>query len=159
MFKCLDCGHIFEEGEQKTHYENRDAFFGASAHEVFSCCPVCNGSYKKADRCILCDKIHFSDDLVNGVCKDCAEKSVTYDSALEYLLTRDELKDFCYYFLKQKEKGTNEDEVKNEAKQWFKRQVLEDKIFEREDFLSKVKEYILWEDCEWTKYLSKEVNK
>ena len=41
MFKCKDCGAIFEEPEEIRDY--RGEFWGFPAYETVSCCPCCGG--------------------------------------------------------------------------------------------------------------------
>ena len=48
MYKCEDCGHIFEE--PKKYYEDRTpccAFEGGTFIEEFLGCPLCEGAYRE----------------------------------------------------------------------------------------------------------------
>jgi predicted nucleic acid-binding Zn-ribbon protein len=47
MYKCADCGHIFEEGEQAIWYEDRGEFWGVPCRERMTGCPVCHGAYEE----------------------------------------------------------------------------------------------------------------
>jgi hypothetical protein len=47
IYKCVDCGHIFEEGEQAVWYEDRGEFWGVPCSERMTGCPICNGDYEE----------------------------------------------------------------------------------------------------------------
>lgn len=64
-YKCLECGHIFDEGEQ--WYEDR----GAPYRELMSGCPMCYGDYAPTERCEICGSEHLPDELCNGICEEC----------------------------------------------------------------------------------------
>lgn len=88
MYKCLDCGHIFEQGEQVNWKEDRGEFWGSSCGEKISGCPICKGDYEETKRCEICGSEHLADDLISGVCEDCFEKhsqdvNVCYQSSKE----------------------------------------------------------------------------
>ena len=58
-YKCLECGHIFEEGEQKSWYEPHG--------ELWDGCPICNGQYEEARSCQVCGGVFLEEEL-NGAC-------------------------------------------------------------------------------------------
>lgn len=62
-YKCLNCGHIFEEGEQRHWTE--------SYGEEMSGCPLCGGSYNGTVKCFICGSEHLEDELNGGVCEEC----------------------------------------------------------------------------------------
>jgi hypothetical protein len=68
---CLDCGHIFEEGEEARWSESRGEFWGVASYENMSGCPKCKGNYAKASSCKKCGSAHLEDELNGGVCDDC----------------------------------------------------------------------------------------
>ena len=73
-FKCLSCGHIFEEGEQAVWEEHHPYGMGY-ATEKFSGCPVCNGSYEETTQCKICGGEFLYDELNGGcVCDECVEE-------------------------------------------------------------------------------------
>lgn len=72
-YKCLDCGNIFESGEEKSWRESRGEYFGFPCCEEMSGCPVCGGSYKKTTQCEICGSEHFKDELSGGVCDECID--------------------------------------------------------------------------------------
>ena len=71
---CLDCGHIFEEGEQSTWSESRGEYWGSPCYETMSGCPLCNGDYEEAVECEICGSSHLKDELNGGICDECIEK-------------------------------------------------------------------------------------
>lgn len=81
MLKCLECGHLFEVGEEKTYTEYMGECHGASAYETFKVCPVCGGDFEETKACAICGAEHFEDDLQGGVCADCLT-DVTLDDCL-----------------------------------------------------------------------------
>ena len=66
FYKCLECGHIFEEGEQKTWKEPHG--------EILCGCPCCDGGFKETHSCIICGSQNFLEDMTSGVCEECFEK-------------------------------------------------------------------------------------
>jgi hypothetical protein len=47
MFKCTECGYIFEEGEEAVWYEDRGEYWGVPCRERMTGCPVCHGDYEE----------------------------------------------------------------------------------------------------------------
>lgn len=83
MYKCLGCGHIFEEPKQ--YSEDRTpggACEGGSFIEHYTGCPVCSGAYEEAKQCEICGEYFTSDELtdtteyINGGCGDCCEQCI-----------------------------------------------------------------------------------
>lgn len=73
-YKCLDCGHIFEEGEQARWSEGRGEFWGSPCSEEMTGCPLCKGDYEKTFRCAVCGSEHLEDELSGGVCNECIDE-------------------------------------------------------------------------------------
>ena len=73
-YKCLECGHIFEEGEQARRRERRGEFWGAPCLEEMSGCPLCHGDYEKTKPCKICGSEHLEDELNGGVCDECIDE-------------------------------------------------------------------------------------
>ena len=71
-YKCLDCGHIFEEGEEGHRYENGECW-GAPYSQKIACCPLCEGEYEETVPCDICGSEHLKDELISGVCEECIE--------------------------------------------------------------------------------------
>ena len=72
-YKCLDCGHIFEDGEEAHWREGRGEFWGFSCSEEMTGCPLCHGDYKETTPCAVCGAEHLEDELFGGVCEECID--------------------------------------------------------------------------------------
>lgn len=70
-YKCVECGHIFESGEESVWSEDRGEFWGIPCSESVSGCPVCHGEYEEVTPCRICGKLHFEDELFGDVCENC----------------------------------------------------------------------------------------
>ena len=84
MFKCCDCGHLFEEGEQAIWYENQGECHGRIAMEKFDGCPICKGDYEEVHQCQECEEWHTEDELYSGLCEKCLRETINYDTFFEY---------------------------------------------------------------------------
>ena len=82
MFKCCECGNLFEEGEQAT-WEERHGL-DSPPYEKFSGCPVCKGDYEEVYQCKECGDWHADDELYDGWCEDCLRETINYDTFFEY---------------------------------------------------------------------------
>ena len=69
MYRCENCGHLFEEGEQAV-WEERHGF-DAPPYEKWSGCPLCHGDYEETKPCKKCGAEHTDDELIEGVCEEC----------------------------------------------------------------------------------------
>ena len=74
FYKCIDCGHIFEEGEQATIQDDRGEFWGMPCSETLYVCPICHGDYEEARRCAVCESLFTDEEMNGGVCADCVDK-------------------------------------------------------------------------------------
>ena len=78
MYRCLECGHLFEDGEEAVVREDRGEFCGFPCFEELSVCPICHGVYAETVRCQVCDSEHLDEELVDGVvCKNCLQEKST----------------------------------------------------------------------------------
>ena len=84
MFKCCECGHLFEEGEQAIWYENQGECHGRIAMEKFGGCPICKGDYEEVHQCKECGDWHTEDELYEGWCEKCLRETISYDTFFEY---------------------------------------------------------------------------
>ena len=76
MYRCCECGHLFEEGEQAVWTE---------AHgEKWSGCPICRGGYDEVIQCKECGDWHTDDELYEGWCEKCLRETINYNTFLEY---------------------------------------------------------------------------
>ena len=76
MFKCCECGHLFEEGEQARWTEEHG--------EKWDGCPLCRGGYEEVHQCKECDEWHTEDELYEGWCEKCLRETINYDTFFEY---------------------------------------------------------------------------
>ena len=71
MYKCLECGHIFDYGEEKIIREDCGEFWGHIVYEDISVCPFCGGEYEETVRCVVCGSEHLEEELCGDVCEEC----------------------------------------------------------------------------------------
>ena len=69
MFKCCECGYVFED--PKSWEEDRGEFWGVRCTETMYGCPKCCGDYEEAYECKECGEWHFRDELTDGYCDNC----------------------------------------------------------------------------------------
>lgn len=72
MFKCDECGHLFEEGEQARWDEDRGELWGGICREEMSGCPLCLSSYSEAIPCKICGKYYSEGE--EDYCPDCQDE-------------------------------------------------------------------------------------
>ncbi len=82
MYRCCECGNLFEEGEQAVWEESHGLDY--PPYEKWSGCPVCKGSYEVVYQCAGCGDWHTEDELYNGWCESCLRDSIDYDTFFEY---------------------------------------------------------------------------
>lgn len=74
MYKCKNCGHCFNEGEEKTRHERHNDYYT----ETISVCPVCRSD--EIEMCVYCKccEDEFLKDELNrhGICKRCVENFI-----------------------------------------------------------------------------------
>ena len=73
-YKCYECGHIFDEGEQKTFEELCGEYCGRNCYKTLEGCPMCLGAFEKTVPCEICESEHLDEELIAGVCKECIDK-------------------------------------------------------------------------------------
>jgi hypothetical protein len=88
-YKCLACGHIFDEGEEARWTENVGEYWGTPAMERMTGCPLCRGDYERTTPCEICGSEHLDDELVGGVCDECLE-DCRYDINICYEIGKSE---------------------------------------------------------------------
>jgi hypothetical protein len=71
-YKCLSCGHIFEEGEQ-SYYEDKHGLENPPFERVV-CCPICGGVYEETERCKICGCECLEEELNSEICDVCVDK-------------------------------------------------------------------------------------
>ena len=82
MYKCENCGHLFEEGEQAV-WEERHGL-DTPPYEKFSGCPICKSGYEEVHQCKECGDWHTEDELHDGWCEKCLRETINYDTFFEY---------------------------------------------------------------------------
>ena len=82
MYKCCECGHLFEEGEQAV-WEERHGL-DTPPYEKWSGCPICKGDYEEVHQCKECGDWNYEDELCDGWCKKCLRETINYDTFFEY---------------------------------------------------------------------------
>ena len=142
-FKCLDCGHIFEEGEQSRWEEHHPYGMGYAA-ESFSGCPICNGDFEETKQCEICGGEFLEDELNGGcVCDDCVEEykrdletcyaiaettekqEIKINALLASLFDVDEIETILYHYLKTK-RDIDCSKFVNQDKDWFADRLVEE---------------------------------
>ena len=84
MYRCKNCGNLFEEGEQAVWYENQGECHGVTAMERFSGCPICHEDYEEVHQCKECGDWHSEDELYDGWCEKCLRETINYDTFFDY---------------------------------------------------------------------------
>ncbi len=85
MFKCHDCGHIFDECEAETRNEYHSEVPGG-AYERFMCCPCCESDeIEETRRCKNCEGEFLPDELIGGYyCEECLKASLTAENFIAF---------------------------------------------------------------------------
>lgn len=105
-YKCLDCGHIFEEGEWHIHTEHYD--YGSRGFDKrMYVCPLCKGNFEETTPCVICGSEHLIEELNDGICEECTvNASFNIDDCFEvgaYDLQKIEINGFLAEMFKDKE--------------------------------------------------------
>lgn len=141
-FKCLECGHIFEDGEWARWEEHHPYGMGYAAEE-FSGCPICKGDFEEAKQCKICGG-EFLEDELNGccVCNECIEEyskdfdtcykiadtekeEIKINALLVSLFDTNEIETILYHYLKTK-KDIDCSNFVNQDKDWFADKLVEE---------------------------------
>ena len=156
MYKCLDCGHIFDEGEEKTYKETHGDLMGPA--EYWKGCPICGGAFEKTVRCENCGAEFLPDELyADKWCDECLKEMVTYENFLEYIscgAENDNECDLLEHFVITKifnitEVPENSSyEFKKILREIYLRNVANDKLIGKGIFLKTIKEYVLEKECD-----------
>lgn len=84
MYKCLDCGRLFEEPAVWSEEEPKG-------------CPECGGTYGEAYQCVDCQEWYTADEAYYaGYCYNCAKQQYSKDLGLEYV-AKDPYDFYCKY--------------------------------------------------------------
>ena len=82
MYRCCECGNLFEEGEQAVWEETHG--LDSPPYEKWSGCPLCHGDYEEVYQCDSCGDWHSKDELYDGWCENCLRETINYDTFFEY---------------------------------------------------------------------------
>jgi hypothetical protein len=82
-YKCLECGHIFEEGEEATWEEDRGEYWGTPCTETVCGCPLCKGDYEETTPCLICGSEHLHDEMTGDICESCLTYADDFDTCIE----------------------------------------------------------------------------
>lgn len=68
MYRCFECGHLFEQGEEKRWIEKHG--LSSPPYEEMRGCPNCSGSYFEIEPCKICGSYnHYEDEDFCGECQ------------------------------------------------------------------------------------------
>lgn len=121
MYKCTECGHLFEQGEERRWLESRGEYWGQPVHEETTGCPRCGGGFEETKPCGLCGSEKTEEEMVGGVCLDCLDdykydtdtclklgelerEEVELNSFLLSIFTRDEIEEALFLALNELKK-------------------------------------------------------
>ena len=83
MFKCRECGYVFEEpGKYSEDMTPGGVCEGGSVIQHQTACPLCGGAYDEAVECGCCGEYYFDEELtdttefVNGGCGKCCDQCI-----------------------------------------------------------------------------------
>lgn len=144
-YKCLDCGHIFEDGEEGSFFENGE-FWGAPYSQRKSCCPLCKGNYEETTPCVICGSEHLDNELAGGVCDECLEnykydirlcfeigkfatETIDLNSFIISMFDKEEIEEILFQALLNDEKIHGKVDCQkfiNEDKSWFAERLTEE---------------------------------
>ena len=74
MYKCVECGHVFDDEDVKRLREDRGECHGVPAYEEYCVCPACNGDIDEAKICKCCYEYFLNDEMEDDFCMSCIEK-------------------------------------------------------------------------------------
>lgn len=148
MYKCVDCGHLFEQGEEAVWSESRGEFWGSPCSEEVSGCPICKGGYEEVTPCEKCETYCFSDELTDGMCDNCILDAITYQNALEYFEQFGELHNFIFNSVwKMDAPAKVSDELNRDLREFYLRYVADAQIRNSNDFINLICDYIISKSC------------
>ena len=94
-YKCNECGHLFENGEEAIINEYKGEAWGQQIYEKYSACPVCKQTnYDEVSICKRCDEYGALEH--NVFCEKCKEEiKAKFEKLLDDNFTDDEI-DYIY---------------------------------------------------------------
>ena len=141
MYKCLECGHIFEDGEEAVWYETHG--FSTPPYERWSGCPMCKGDFEETVSCLVCGGEFLEEDLIGGVCKHCVDDkrndfdacykisvgetaTITINALIATLLEECDIEQILIDYIKSRLKQVDCSEFINSDPDWFGERLAEE---------------------------------
>ena len=143
MFRCCECGNLFEDGEQ-VRWEERHGL-DSPPYEKLCGCPACKGSFEETKQCKICGGEFLEDELNGGcVCDDCIEEykrdfetcyaisetepkeEIEINALLVSLFDIDEIETILYQQLESVKNNIDCSAFINEDKHWFAEKLAEE---------------------------------
>ena len=139
-YRCLECGHIFEEGEQAIWEETHG--LDTPPYEKFSGCPICKSAYEETIPCKICGSEHLEEELYGCICEECVEPyrkdwkfcfkigakektSININSFLADMFDVNEIEAILYEFLEKTKEVDCSPFIDND-KEWVGERILEE---------------------------------
>lgn len=156
MYKCVDCGHIFEEGEQAIWIENCGEYCGSGVYKGESGCPICRGRFEKTQKCFICGGEFLESELKSDICEICIDEEITTKSAYLYFTENNIVADFLFNYVWDMDcPKFLSDQFKRDCAELFLRKALDDKILNQEYLLNLCKGYIMEDSSHFAEWLEK----
>lgn len=107
---CLECGHIFDEGEGLPVKEFHPEIPGGH-YEEFLACPSCGSDQiERAVHCKKCGGSFLPDDLYGGYyCRECMEEYLLSSAVVDY--AEDDMENFAEFINEREGKKLKPDEM------------------------------------------------
>lgn len=151
MFKCVNCGHIFEEGEQVVKSDRHGFRYGPA--EEYIACPVCGGTdLDRTVRCRKCGGEYLEEEMHGHICNECVENYINYDSFFEFAVSGFEpdalsnLESFIFIelfgFGASDVPMTSSQKMKQYFQEIYKREVASEKLLGTHTFRDKINHYM-----------------
>ena len=87
MYRCEECGHLFEEGKQAKWTEMHGFTYGNG--EEWQGCPLCKGDYEEIKPCKICGS--YEHDYDEDYCNNCKkEVQKRFSNLIEENFTEEE---------------------------------------------------------------------
>lgn len=85
-YHCIECGHFFEDGEERSFDDVLDMIDEMPYTERHDCCPICGGEFEEAETCRRCGCAFAPEDLIARLyCRNCLEELLTEKNMKAYI--------------------------------------------------------------------------
>lgn len=144
-YQCLDCGNLFEEGEEVRWTESHGNNYLPC--EEFYGCPVCRGAYTDAPTCKECGEDFKAEDLYAGFCEDCLHEAITYESFLEYAEDSDLLVPFMFdAWFEAPTPAVITERLRESMRDIYRQKTVLDQLAKSYKFMALIEKYIMEDD-------------